>query len=174
MPRVPRVPGVPGVPRVPRVLRCSVKIIFVAVLLVASHSAGAQPGLLKVQIRDGQWSTRVILEKGVDQANAELIVRAFHRGTIVDRRLQRNGAGPAEPPAPEEANRIASIERTSRELYGQVKDTYFDPSAYADLLRADGLYRVGISSPGGNSGIEYLVGVRAGKVELFLSSFWIV
>ena len=151
------------------------KIVFAAILFaLASHpAAGAQTAPSKVVIRDGQWSTRIAIEKGVEQAHAELIIRAFHRGTLVDRRLQREGPR-NQPPPPEEANKISSITRTSREQYGQVKDAYFDPFAYADLLRSDGLYRVAITYAGGSGGLEYLVGLRAGKVELFLSTYWVV
>ena len=68
---------------------------------------------------------------------------------------------------------IDLIRRTSPQHYGQVK-TDFTAAAYASLLSVEGLYLVRASNRDGLSGREYLVGIRAGRVELFQSMFWIV
>ena len=126
----------------------------------------------KQEIRDGDWSIRIVIAEGVDRTAAELIVRAFHRDTLVDFQNIPAGDDPAgwRPPT-SQADKIYYIRRTSPQENGRDKSKFTEAS-YANLLGAEGLYLV-TTSDGLASGRDYFVGIRDGKVELFLSWYWI-
>ena len=118
------------------------------------------PPPVKTRISDGNWSIQVVIQEGVTKSEAEQIVRAFHRGELVDRHPLLPGDAPgAYVPPVTKAGSIGSIGLSEPARFR------LPPTPGRFLL-------VTTYDAGGLSGNEYLVAIRDGRVELLASLFW--
>ena len=135
-------------------------VILVVGVLPASHEqvcVGCPIGKPepKTSIADGDWSVSVVLGEGVSKPEAETIVRAFHRGELVDkhRRFPSDTAAASYAPEPARAGSIGRIAMSS-------------PSTFRQPDEPGRFLVVTIYNANGFSGYEYLVTIRDGRVEL--------
>ena len=121
------------------------------------------PPPVKTQISDGDWSVQIVIEAGVEKSEAEQIVRAFHRGELVDKHPRFPGDLPTASyvPPPARANTVGRIAVSSLKQFNlpEAPGRFLVVTTYG----ADGL-----------SGYEYLIAIRDGRVELLASLMWIV
>ena len=114
------------------------------------------------RIIDGDWSVSIVIGDGVSRSDAEQIVRAFHRGELVERhkRFPGDSATASYVPSSTQASQIGRISVAAPADFG--------------LSEASGRFlSITTFSADGLSGREYLVAVRDGRVELLASLIWI-
>ena len=145
------------------------RFILAAVLAIDTSSVVDQvcvgcptgPPAPRIQINDGDWSVAIVIGEGVVKSEAELVVRAFRRGELVDRHPRFPGVSATAsyiPPA-SQASQIGVISVSA-------------PASFR-LPDAPGRFlSVTTYNANGVSGNEYLVAIRDGRVELLASLVW--
>jgi len=125
-------------------------------------SVGEAEAVTRWRIEDGSWFVDVFLESGDKYDDAELIVMAMRRGTLVNRQPDRvSGAVAGQPPIPKlEPRAIVGIQRP----WGS-----WPPPPGVSLRD----YQLNLSSYRGVSGETLHVRIVDGSVEFLGQSHWI-